>query len=134
MGENKTAVPFVPASRTIETLRAAAASCKGCELWRYATQTVFGEGASHLRVMLVGEQPGDQEDLSGHPFVGPAGRILNFALEKADIDREDVYVTNAVKHFKFEPRGKRRIHKKPSVGEIHACRPWRDTETKAIQP
>ena len=127
-------MPFLPATRTIEALRTAAASCKGCELWRYATQTVFGEGASHQRVMLIGEQPGDQEDLSGHPFVGPAGRILNFALEKAHIDREEVYVTNAVKHFKFEPRGKRRIHKKPSAEEVRACRPWLEAEIEAMKP
>ena len=137
MSKNKrypTATPYLPLNPTLDRLRTAASVCKGCTLWKSATQTVFGEGGLHLRVMLVGEQPGDQEDLSGHPFVGPAGRILNFALEKARIDREDVYVTNAVKHFKFELRGKRRIHKKPNIGEIHACRPWLEQEIKVIQP
>jgi len=108
--------------------------CRGCHLWEHATQTVFGEGHPGLAVMLVGEQPGDQEDRNGHPFVGPAGRILNFALEKAGIDRSQVYVTNAVKHFKFEPRGKRRIHKKPNTLEIRACRPWLEAEINAVQP
>jgi len=108
--------------------------CRGCHLWERATQTVFGEGHPGLEVMLVGEQPGDQEDRHGHPFVGPAGRILNFALEKAGIDRSQVYVTNAVKHFKFEPRGKRRIHKKPNMQEIRACRPWLEAEIDVVQP
>ena len=137
MSKNKrypTATPYLPLNPTLDRLRTAASVCKGCTLWKSATQTVFGEGGLHLSVMLVGEQPGDQEDLSGQPFVGPAGRILNFALEKARIDREDVYITNAVKHFKFELRGKRRIHKKPNVGEIHACRPWLEQEIKVIQP
>ena len=129
-----TATPYLPPKPTLDRLRTAASVCKGCALWKSATQTVFGEGGLNLRVMLVGEQPGDQEDLSGRPFVGPAGRILNFALEKARIDREEVYITNAVKHFKFELRGKRRIHKKPNVGEIHACRPWLEQEIKVIQP
>ena len=129
-----TATPYLPPKPTLDRLRTAASVCKGCALWKSATQTVFGEGGLNLRVMLVGEQPGDQEDLSGHPFVGPAGRILNFALEKARIDREEVYITNAVKHFKFELRGKRRIHKKPNIGEIHACRPWLEQEIKVIQP
>lgn len=133
-GDSKTAAQYLPGKRTLEKLRSAAASCKGCDLWKSATQTVFGEGGLNLRVMMVGEQPGDQEDLSGHPFVGPAGRILNFALEKARINREEVYVTNAVKHFKFEPRGKRRIHKKPNAQEVRACRPWLEAEIEAVQP
>lgn len=131
---DKSAAPFLPANRSIRTLRSAAATCKGCELWKYATQTVFGEGGLNQQVMLVGEQPGDQEDLSGHPFVGPAGRILNFALEQINIEREQIYVTNAVKHFKFEPRGKRRIHKKPSSAEVRACRPWLEAEIDVLKP
>jgi len=131
---NSTAAAYIPRNPTVDRLRTAAATCKGCPLWQRATQTVFGEGGTELGVMLVGEQPGDQEDLSGHPFVGPAGRILNYALEEADIDRDEVYVTNAVKHFKFEPRGKRRIHKKPNNEEIRACRPWLEAEIAAVRP
>src|SRR5437763_7970834 len=113
---------FLPDHRDLDSLRTAAAGCRGCDLWRRGTQTVFGEGAADAELMLVGEQPGDAEDLAGRPFVGPAGRLLDRALDEAGIDRSDVYVTNVVKHFKWEPRGKRRIHKKPDAGEIAACR------------
>ena len=119
---------------TISKLRAEAASCRACDLWKIGTQTVFGEGASKARVMLVGEQPGDREDIQGQPFVGPAGKLLDKALEAAGIDRKEIYVTNAVKHFKWEPRGKRRIHKKPNSLEIAACRPWIDAEIDVIKP
>jgi len=115
-------------------LREAAQHCRGCDLWKRGTQTVFGEGRPGAEVMLVGEQPGNDEDLQGRPFVGPAGRILDKGLEAAGIDRDDVYVTNAVKHFKWEPRGKRRIHKKPNGMQIAACRPWFDEEVKAVRP
>lgn len=128
------AADFLPARKTLPALREAARHCKGCDLWQRATQTVFGEGRVGADVILVGEQPGDQEDLQGRPFVGPAGRILDKALEAARIEREDVYVTNAVKHFKWEPRGKRRIHKKPSGMQIAACRPWFDEEVKTVAP
>ncbi|HET9943630.1 MAG TPA: UdgX family uracil-DNA binding protein [Terriglobia bacterium] len=129
-----TAAPYVPRNPTLDRLRSAAAGCRGCPLWEAATQTVFGEGGRELDLMFIGEQPGDQEDQSGHPFVGPAGRILDFALHRARIDREKIYVTNAVKHFKFEPRGKRRIHKKPNTEEIRACRPWLEAEIQVVQP
>ena len=129
-----TAAPFLPENFTLPRLREAAAHCKGCDLWQRGTQTVFGEGSAHARVVMVGEQPGDKEDLSGRPFVGPAGAVLDKALQEAGIDRDDVYVTNIVKHFKWEPRGKRRIHKKPSALEISACRPWLDAEIAAIKP
>ena len=129
-----TAAPFVPPHPTLPKLREAAAGCKGCELWKVGTQTVFGGGAPHARVMFVGEQPGDQEDKAGKPFVGPAGRILDKALIEAGINRDEVYVTNAVKHFKWEPRGKRRIHKKPNQLEINACRPWLEAEVSVIKP
>ena len=119
---------------TLEKLRAAAAGCRDCPLWKDATQTVFGEGKARARLMLVGEQPGDAEDLSGHPFVGPAGRILDEALAEAGIDRAQVYVTNAVKHFKWEPRGKRRIHKTPAQREIDACHQWLEGELAAVRP
>ena len=125
---------LIPQRATIDKVRAAAKDCQACDLWRHATQTVFGEGARKARLMLVGEQPGDAEDLAGHPFVGPAGKLLDRALEEAGIDRADVYVTNVVKHFKWEPRGKRRIHKKPSAREIAACRPWLDTEIALLKP
>ncbi len=118
----------------LRALRAEAAGCKACPLWERATQTVFGEGGPRARAMLVGEQPGNEEDLSGKPFVGPAGRLLDKALEEAGIDRRDAYVTNVVKHFKWEPRGKRRIHAKPNAREIAACRPWLDSEIDAIKP
>jgi len=120
--------------KTISQLRDAAADCRACDLWKRATQTVFGEGRRNAQLMLVGEQPGDQEDLAGKPFVGPAGRILERALEQAGIRRDDVYITNAVKHFKWEPRGKRRIHKKPSAREIAACRPWLEAELRLVRP
>ena len=118
----------------LDKVRLAAAECKACDLWKTGTQTVFGEGAAPARLMLVGEQPGDKEDLAGRPFVGPAGRILDQALEEAGIDRDGVYVTNAVKHFKWEPRGKRRLHKRPNAAEITACRPWLDREIELVRP
>src|SRR5689334_9644778 len=126
----------VPEDATLEELRQAASICKACDLWKAATQTVFGEGPTRARVMLVGEQPGDQEDRSGHPFVGPAGKLLDRALSLAGISKSDVYVTNAVKHFKWSPanRGKRRIHKKPRYSEIQACRPWLEAELEAVKP
>lgn len=119
---------------TLDKLRDEAADCRRCPLWKDATQTVFGEGPADARIMLVGEQPGDQEDLAGRPFVGPAGRMLDRALEAAGIDRATIYVTNAVKHFKFQPRGKRRLHSKPNAGEIKACRWWIDRERRLIRP
>jgi DNA polymerase len=118
----------------IETLRVEAATCRACHLWRKATQTVFGEGPDHAPIMMVGEQPGDKEDLAGRPFVGPAGQMLDRAMEEAGIDRKKVYVTNAVKHFKFVPRGKIRLHQKPSTDEIRACRPWYERELAAVRP
>jgi DNA polymerase len=126
--------PADKAGDTIEAVRKAAADCHACPLWKNATQTVFGEGPSRAPIMLVGEQPGDQEDLSGHPFVGPAGRILSQALASSGIPREKVYVTNAVKHFKFELRGKRRLHKKPVDAEIAACNQWLKREIELIAP
>jgi uracil-DNA glycosylase len=128
------AEPFVPERATLPTLRKAAAGCRGCGLYRQATQTVFGEGTRTAEVMLVGEQPGDREDLQGKPFVGPAGRLLDRALEEAGIDRKRAYVTNAVKHFKWQPRGKRRIHQKPRWSEFAACRPWLDAELGVVKP
>lgn len=124
----------VPLHPTLPKLRENAKDCRACDLWKRGTQTVFGEGAPHARVMFVGEQPGDKEDLEGRPFVGPAGLILDKALDEAGIDRTQVYVTNAVKHFKWEPRGKRRIHKKPNSLEIAACRPWLDAEIEVVRP
>jgi DNA polymerase len=124
----------LPERRTLRTLQTAARSCRACHLWRNATQTVFGEGSVNADVMLVGEQPGNDEDLAGHPFVGPAGRILDEALEAAGIERNRAYVTNVVKHFKWEPRGKRRIHARPKAGEIGACRPWLDAEIAVVHP
>jgi uracil-DNA glycosylase len=134
MMEKQTAAPLIPARPTLDQLRDAAAECKACHLWQLGTQTVFGEGKSKSPIMMVGEQPGDKEDLAGRPFVGPAGALLDEALEEAGIDRAKVYVTNVVKHFKWEPRGKRRIHKKPNGVEITACRPWLDTEIAVVQP
>lgn len=128
------AAPFVPAGAGLDELRAAAARCQGCDLFRHATQVVFGRGPADARIVLVGEQPGDQEDLRGAPFVGPAGEVLDRALAEAGIDRRRVYVTNAVKHFKFEPRGKRRIHQTPRMPEIAACRPWLEAELAIIKP
>ena len=125
---------LIPLSKSLRVLAQEAKDCKNCDLWRNATQTVFGEGGSHAQIMLVGEQPGDQEDLQGKPFVGPAGKLLDASLAEAGIDRKKVYVTNAVKHFKWEPRGKRRIHKKPNAREIAACRAWLDVEIAALKP
>jgi uracil-DNA glycosylase len=129
-----TAEPLVPDRATLEKLRKTAAGCTACPLWRTGTQTVFGEGARESEVMFVGEQPGDQEDLQGRPFVGPAGRVLDDAMLEAGIDRTKAYVTNAVKHFKWEPRGKRRIHQKPNRAELAACRPWLDAELEVVKP
>jgi len=120
--------------KTLAVVRADAQDCRACDLWKRATQTVFGEGPARADVMLIGEQPGDREDLEGHPFVGPAGHLLDHALAAAGIDRRRVYVTNAVKHFSWEPRGKRRIHKKPRAGEVKACRPWLDEEIRIVKP
>jgi DNA polymerase len=125
---------LIPEKPTLPKLRAAAADCKACPLWQTGTQTVFGEGAAHADVVFVGEQPGDQEDLEGRPFVGPAGKLLDKALVEAGIDRDQVYVTNVVKHFKWQARGKRRIHQKPNWREIAACRPWLDTEIALLEP
>jgi uracil-DNA glycosylase len=132
--EPRDATSFLPERMTLDSLRAAAAECRGCHLWRRATQTVFGEGPENARVMIVGEVPGDREDREGHAFVGPAGRELDNALEIAGIDRREVYLTNVVKHFKFEERGKRRIHQRPNAAEIRACRPWLDAELRVITP
>jgi uracil-DNA glycosylase family protein len=133
--QQSTAAALIPPNPTIPKLRAAAADCRACDLWKRGTQTVFGEGGGpHPRVMFVGEQPGDQEDIQGRPFVGPAGKILDKALAEAGIDRKEVYVTNAVKHFKWEPRGKRRIHKKPNSIEITACKPWIEAEIDVLKP
>ena len=139
-----TAAAFLPDPLTLERARAAAKSCRGCDLWKNATQTVFGEGSRRAKVMLIGEQPGNSEDLEGHPFVGPAGRVLDRALEAAGIERKQTYVTNVVKHFKWEPppprtpmgqpRGKVRLHKKPNSKEIGACRPWLEAEIELVKP
>jgi DNA polymerase len=128
------AAEFLPKGRSLGTLRAAAADCKGCHLWKIGTQTVFGEGQESAPLMFVGEQPGDQEDRAGKPFVGPAGRLLDKALAEAGIDRSATYMTNAVKHFKWQARGKRRIHQKPTWAEITACRPWLEAELAVVQP
>ena len=128
------AADFLPESINLTALKKAAADCEGWPLYKNATQTVFGEGKVGSRVVLIGEQPGDREDIEGKPFVGPAGRLLDEALAEAGIDRGDAYVTNAVKHFKWEPRGKRRLHKKPSSRELAACRPWLDAEFEVIDP
>jgi len=130
------AADFLPPLSTLPALRQAASGCRGCGLYRDATQTVFGEGPARARLMLVGEQPGDQEDRAGHPFVGPSGRLLDEALEEAGIDRDAVYVTNAVKHFKFvrQELTRRRLHKKPAAGEVRACRPWLEEEIKVVRP
>jgi DNA polymerase len=130
----KDAAELIPDRPTLASARAAAKNCTACDLHTRATQTVFGEGAPQAKLMFVGEQPGDVEDLSGHPFVGPAGKLLDRALAEAGIERAEVYVTNVVKHFKWEPRGKRRIHKKPNAGEIAACRPWLDAEIALVKP
>ncbi|MBW9093571.1 UdgX family uracil-DNA binding protein [Microbacterium jejuense] len=125
---------WVPHTADVAQLQGAVQGCRGCELWRAATQAVFGEGSAPASLMLVGEQPGDREDREGEPFVGPAGRVLAEALEEAGIARDEVYLTNAVKHFRFEERGKRRIHRRPDVGNITACRPWLEAEFAAVQP
>jgi DNA polymerase len=128
------AADFLPDHPSLAAARRAAAGCRGCPLWKHATQTVFGRGIAHARLVLIGEQPGDQEDRSGKPFVGPAGRVLDRALQAARIERRETYVTNAVKHFKWEPRGKRRIHRKPDSREIQACFPWLSLEIELIKP
>jgi uracil-DNA glycosylase family protein len=125
---------LLPEDLTLDSVRDTASGCKACDLYKRGTQTVFGEGPKRARIMLVGEQPGDAEDIAGHPFVGPAGQLLDRALEEAGIDRRIVYVTNVVKHFKWEPRGKRRIHAKPNAAEISACRPWLETEIALVKP
>jgi uracil-DNA glycosylase family protein len=134
MPTKTSAADFLPSRMNLAALRRAAAMCRGCELYRDATQTVFGEGPRSARLMLVGEVPGDQEDLAGEPFVGPAGRLLNDALEEAGLSRREVYVTNAVKHFRWEPRGKRRLHKRPGAGHIEACKPWLQAEILVVKP
>ena len=128
------AAPFLPDRRTLAALREAVQGCRGCDLYKNATQAVFGEGDRHAEVVFVGEQPGDQEDQTGKPFVGPAGKVLDRALEEAGIDRTKTYVTNAVKHFKWKARGARRIHQKPSWGEQMACRPWLEAELDVLKP
>ena len=125
---------FIPDQLTLESLREAASGCRGCDLWEDATQTVFGDGGKHANVMLIGEQPGDREDIEGKPFVGPAGRILDEGLEAAQIARASVYVTNAVKHFRFTRRGKRRLHEKPNSQQVRACRPWLQAEVETVRP
>jgi len=129
-----TAENLIPEKPTITSLQEAAADCQACDLWERGTQTVFGEGGRRAKIMLIGEQPGNEEDLQGKPFVGPAGRLLDEALEQAGIDRREAYVTNVVKHFKWEARGKRRIHKKPNSTEIEACRPWLEAEIATVKP
>ena len=131
---NGTAPPPVPDRPTLKKLREAASGCKACPLWETGTQTVFGEGSPSAEIVFVGEQPGDEEDKTGRPFVGPAGRLLDKALEEAGIDRKLAYVTNVVKHFKWQPRGKRRIHQKPNAAEVAACRPWLDAELELLKP
>jgi DNA polymerase len=138
---SESAAPFVPVDRTLPVLRDAVQQCRGCDLYRHATQAVFGELETGMEakkptvsIMMIGEQPGDREDKEGRPFVGPAGKLLDKCLEEAEIDRSKVYVTNTVKHFKWEPRGKLRIHKKPTMKEIHACRPWLEAEMEAVHP
>jgi uracil-DNA glycosylase len=133
-GDGDTAAALIPPKPTLRKVAEAAKGCRACDLWRSGTQTVFGEGRAKAELMLVGEQPGDQEDLAGRPFVGPAGKLLDSALEEAGIERELAYVTNVVKHFKWQPRGKRRIHQKPNAAEIAACRPWLDAELTLIKP
>jgi uracil-DNA glycosylase len=133
-GDGDSAAALIPPNPTLRKVAEAAKGCRACDLWKSGTQTVFGEGRAKAELMLVGEQPGDQEDLAGRPFVGPAGKLLDRALEEAGIDRELAYVTNVVKHFKWQPRGKRRIHQKPNAAEIAACRPWLDSELAIIKP
>jgi uracil-DNA glycosylase len=132
--QEQTAADFLPSQRTLANLRQAARECRGCDLYRNATQTVFGAGPENPSLVFVGEQPGDQEDRQGTPFVGPAGRLLDGALEEARIERGQVYVTNAVKHFKWIWRGKRRLHQKPSIRQVNACKPWLETEIELLEP
>jgi uracil-DNA glycosylase family protein len=132
--EVESAAPLVPPNPSIKKLQEAARDCRACPLWKTGTQTVFGEGSRHAKVIFVGEQPGNDEDLAGKPFVGPAGKLLDKALVAAGIARDEVYVTNTVKHFKWEPKGKRRLHKKPNGREIAACRPWLEAELEVLQP
>jgi len=132
--ETSGAEALMPEKPTLPKLREAAAGCRACPLWKTGTQTVFGEGLKRARLMLIGEQPGDREDIEGHPFVGPAGRILDQALEQAGIERGDAYVTNVVKHFKWKPKGKRRIHQAPRAEEIKACAPWLEAELDVVDP
>lgn len=132
--QSSPALELIPTKPSLESLREAIQDCRACDLWEKGTQAVFGEGSPRARVILVGEQPGDKEDLAGRPFVGPAGALLDEALIEAGIDRKQTYVTNAVKHFKWEPRGKRRIHKKPNSIEVAACRPWLDAEIDLVNP
>jgi uracil-DNA glycosylase family protein len=132
--QKTSAAEWVPATHDLAKLQTAARSCQGCDLYQHATQTVFGEGPRNAKLIMIGEQPGDEEDRKGHPFVGPAGRLLSKAIKEAGLDREKIYVTNAVKHFKFEERGKRRIHAKPSLAQISACKPWLEAELESIQP
>ena len=134
MTEVSTAAAFLPERLSLTSLREAAHECRACPLWQRGTQTVFGEGRKRARMLLVGEQPGDREDLEGRPFVGPSGRLLDQALLEAGVDRADVYLTNAVKHFKWRPQGKRRIHQKPNSSEISACRPWVAAELAVVKP
>jgi len=128
------AADYLPERHTLPVLREAIQRCHGCDLYKYATQAVFGEGPKSSGILFIGEQPGDEEDRAGHPFVGPSGRLFDRALEEAGIERTEVFVTNAVKHFKFEERGKRRLHKKPTVGETNACRPWLEAEIEVVKP
>ena len=132
--DTSSAENLIPKQLTLPSLKDAAADCQACDLWKKGTQTVFGDGRSRSKVMFVGEQPGNEEDLTGKPFVGPAGRLFDSALAEARIDRKQTYVTNVVKHFKWEPRGKRRIHKKPNAQEISACRPWLEAEIALVKP
>ncbi|MCC6492229.1 MAG: UdgX family uracil-DNA binding protein [Pirellulales bacterium] len=135
MATQKTsAADFLPDRINLKSLREAAAQCRGCELYRHATQTVFGAGPRRAGLLMVGEMPGDQEDLQGKPFVGPAGRLLDEAITAAGLDRDDVYLTNAVKHFRWEPRGKRRLHKTPSARQVEACKPWLQAEMLVVKP
>lgn len=134
MAQATSAADFLPKSRSVSALRKASQGCRGCELWKDATQTVFGAGAANAQLMLVGEQPGDQEDLRGAPFVGPAGAVLDGALKEVAIDPDGIYITNAVKHFKWRPRGKRRLHQTPRAGEVEACKPWLEAEIETVSP
>ena len=134
VGEELGTLAYFPDEITLDSLRGASQVCKGCDIYKNATQTVFGEGPKHAKIMLVGEQPGDEEDKQGHPFIGPAGRLLDQALDEAGIDRQRVYTTNAVKHFKWKPAGKRRLHQKPSAREVDACKPWLLGEIETVQP